>query len=187
MEVAAGRTGGGPLRRFVSRGPKSTLILYVVALLLACTCVVGGVLSYRTYEDRKDEKAEQERYGEVISAASTVAEAIANIDYRDPEATFDTVAEHATGEFRDTYASVTSDLVEVLVQNKSVQEGKVVKAAVSSLDKDSARVLVVTEGTVINNLIRERQGNNPTAVVYRMAFELVHEDGEWLASELEFG
>jgi Mce-associated membrane protein len=194
MEVAAGRPGGGPLRRSFLPGSTSTMVLYAVALLLACGCVVGGVLSYRTYQDRQDEKAEQERYGDVVSAATGMAEAFINIDYRDVDATYEAVSARATGAFRDEYTkalgqegqnSGADTLVGLLTEAKSVMTGEVVNAAVSSLDKDSARVLIVTDGTVTNTQPGEGEPTEQ-ARSFRLALDLVRTDGKWLTNNLEF-
>jgi Mce-associated membrane protein len=183
MEVAAGRPGGGPLRRFFPPGSTTTVILFGVALALACACVVGGVLSFRSHQDRQDEKAEQERYGDVIAAATKEAEAFINIDYRDPDATFDAVATGATGEFKTQYKSVSKDLIELLTTATSVMNGEVVNAAVSNIDNDSARVLIATEGTVANIGVKN---SKKQARSFRLALELVRSDGKWLTNNLEF-
>jgi len=182
MEVAARKPGGGPLRRILP-GSTSTLVLYLIALLLACACVVGGVLSLRSYQDRQDEKTEQERYGDVIAAATEEAEAFINIDYRKPDATFDAVAAGATGAFKTQYKSVSADLIEILTTAKSVMTGEVVNAAVSTIDSDSARVLVATEGTVANVGVKD---GKEQARSFRLALEMVRSDGKWLTNNLEF-
>ncbi len=196
MEVAAGGPGGGPLRRLFQSGSSRTLILYVIALLLACACVVGGVLFYRTYQDRQHEKAEQERYGDVVAAATKEAEAFINIDYRDVEATYEAVSEGATGDFLEQYEnalgqdgqeSETATLIDLLTAAKAVMTGEVVKAAVSSIDQDSARVLIVTDGKVVNVPTGKGQ-NEPVeqARSFRLALDLVRTDGRWLTNNLEF-
>jgi Mce-associated membrane protein len=182
MEVAAGGPGSGPLRRILPRSTR-TLVLYLIALVLACACVVGGVLSIRTYQDRQDEQAEQERYGDVIAAATDEAEAFINIDYRDPDATFDAVAAGATGDFKEQYKSVSADLIELLTSAKSVMTGEVVNAAVSNIDNDSARVLIATQGTVANI---GAEDSKEQARSFRLALELVRSDGKWLTNNLEF-
>lgn len=194
MEVAAGGPGGGPVTRLLRSTSWRTITLYGVALLLACACVVGGVLSFRTYQDRQDEKAEQERYGEVIAAATKEAEAFLNIDYRDPDATLDAVSEGATGEFREQYeqalgqegdegnGSDTATLIDLMIASKSVMTAEVVNAAVSSVDKDSARVLIASDGTVQNTGAEGQE----QARTFRLALELVRLDGKWLTNNLEF-
>jgi Mce-associated membrane protein len=156
MEVAAGGPGGGPLRRFFPPGSTTTVILFAVALVLACACVVGGVLSYRTYQDRQDERAEQERYGDVIAAATELTEAFINIDYRDPESTLEAVTEGATGEFREQYERALG------------QEGE------------------ESETATLIEYMKARGGEQKSARTFRLALDLVRSDGEWLTNNLEF-
>ena len=44
-------------------------LLYVVALVLACACVLGGVLVVQARADRADARTEQERYGDWLLRA----------------------------------------------------------------------------------------------------------------------
>jgi Mce-associated membrane protein len=53
---------------------RRTIALYVATVLLACVCVVGGVMAWRTHENRERAQAEQERYGDVLAAATDEAE-----------------------------------------------------------------------------------------------------------------
>ena len=87
--------------------PRLETVLYVVALLLACGCVVGGVvIVQQARDDARTERespqtvppsvAEQERYGAALRAAESTALALVNIDYEDPEASFEAVRSTAT-------------------------------------------------------------------------------------------
>src|SRR5687767_5100303 len=100
--MAADGTGVGSVTPFSTR-PRRHVVLYVLALLLACACVAGGVAVYRTHDNREAAKTEQERYGDVVEAASAEAVAIVTIDYRDLDATFDRVTSGATGQFLKEY------------------------------------------------------------------------------------
>ena len=59
--MAPGGSGGDA----VTRGPRSyarlNIALYVLALLVACACVVGGDNVYRTHGERADAAVAQER------------------------------------------------------------------------------------------------------------------------------
>ena len=158
------------------------IALYVVVLLLACACVVGGVLTWRTHDDRADAATEQERYGDVMAAARAEAEAFINIRYDDAQASIDDVVSGATGDFEQQYTSRTDDVVELLEQNKSVMDGKVLWAGVVDVDKDSATVLAATSGTVANTSTQ----NKPIVRNFRLQLELVYEDGKWLTRDLQF-
>jgi hypothetical protein len=73
------------------------IALYVVVLLVACACVVGGVVTWRTKSVRADAAADQERYGDVLASARAEAEAFINIRYDDAQESIDDVVAGATG------------------------------------------------------------------------------------------
>ena len=181
MEVASGGSGGGPVRPGSSL-PRRTIALYVATVLLACLCIVGGVLVWRTHQAEERAQAEQERYGEVIAAATEEAEAFINIKYEDAQDSIDRVAEGATGDFKEQYSSSTKGVLQVLKQEESSMEGEVLWAGVVDVDEDSATVIAATSGTVAN-----RQTNNqPVARNFRLRLDLVREDGRWLTNDLQF-
>jgi Mce-associated membrane protein len=181
VEVAAGGPGGGPVKRAASLS-RRTIALYVATVLLACVCVVGGVMAWRTHENRERAQAEQERYGDVLAAATDEAEAFINIRYDDAEESIDRVAEGATGEFKKQYSSSTEGVLKVIKQEKSVMDGKVLWAGVVDVDQDSATVIAATSGTVAN----QQTNNQPVARNFRLRLDLVLEDGRWLTNDLQF-
>ena len=181
MEVASGGSGGGPVK-LGSSLPRHHVALYVVTVLLACLCVVGGVLAWRTHQADERTQAEQERYGEVLAAASEEAEAFNNIKYEDAQDSIDRVAAGATGDFKKQYSRSTKGVLQVLRQEKSSMEGEVLWAGVVDVDQDSATVIAATSGTVAN-----RQTNNqPVARNFRLRLDLVREGGRWLTNDLQF-
>ena len=93
-------------------------LLYVVALLLACACVVRRrARPPGAGHTASDAKAEQERYGDVLASARAETEAFINIDYRKAQESIDAVAAGATGEFKDQYTESVDSVIEVLEQN----------------------------------------------------------------------
>jgi Mce-associated membrane protein len=168
----------GPARR----GPWLDAVLYGLALVLAAACVAGGVASYRTHEDRQDAKAEQERYGDVVAAASEVAEALVNLDYRDLQSTYDAVTAGATGAFLKEYQTSWKDQEKIFAQAKSISTGKVRAAAVSNIDGDSATVMVAIQGTTSNTAT----GEDPQQRRFRFRVDVVDVGGEWRTEKLEF-
>jgi Mce-associated membrane protein len=156
--------------------------LYVLALLLACACVFGGVLVYQEHQSRGRDAAEQERYGDVLNAARAEVEAFINIDYQDAQQSIDAVAAGATGEFAQQYDSSSKSVVQVLRRNKSVMDGSVLWAGVVDVDADSATVIAATTGTVSN----VSTDNKPVARYFRLKLDLQRVDGAWRTSNLEF-
>jgi Mce-associated membrane protein len=175
------------------------LALYVLALLTAAACVVVTVAVVRALGDDDptelpgagalqveslDEAPadEQQRFADVISSASTMANAFVNIRYDDAEASIELVKAGATGAFREQYEKSTGGVIEVIKRNKSVMTGDVLWAGVVSCDEDSATVIVATSGTVANN----QTGDEPVARNFRLQLSLVKQDDKWLTNDLQF-
>ncbi len=179
----------GALRR---GRPLLVPVLYVLALVLACACVAGGVFVVQEARERQDAEGtagervptpeEQDRYGEVKKAAEATARALVNIDYRDPDQSFEAVAATATGTFLDQYKASSDSLVELVTTFESVLTGEVAVSAVDDIDADSASVLVATEGTVTN----AQTGGDTQARNFRLQIKLVRVDEKWLANDLVF-
>ena len=182
MEVAAGRAGGPTVSPDPTSRVRLNIALYVLALVVACACVVGGVVTWRTQDDRSRAAADQERYGDVLASATTEAEAFINIRYDEAQQSIDEVAAGATGEFREQYTSSADGVIEVLEENKSIMDGEVLWAGVVDVDNDSATVIAATTGTVSN----KQTGNEPVVRNFRLQLDLVLEDGRWLTRDLQF-
>ena len=168
--------------------------LYVVVMVAAALLVVATV---RVLNDdpgptslpvkgvvELDEAsgAEQQRYTDLIAAATQEVKAFVNISYTDTKTAIDAVMAGATGDFKDQYAKATDALVKLLTDNKSVRTGEVLWCGVVAQDPDSATVIIATTGTVSNN----QTGNQPKAENYRIQLQLVSEKGRWLTSDLQF-
>ncbi|CAI9413700.1 hypothetical protein [Nocardioides sp. T2.26MG-1] len=187
MEVAAGGAGDRPVTsQETDAGPDTrvrlNIGLYVLALLLACAVVFGGVLAAQEHRDRGRAAGEQERYGAVLAAARAEVEAFINIDYRDARKSIDGVAAGATGKFAKQYDSATSGVLETLKRNRSVMDGEVLWAGVVTVDPDSATVIAATQGTVANVSTDDK----PIARYFRLKLDLQKVDGDWLTADLEF-
>lgn len=157
------------------------IALYALALVLAWACVAGGVLVRHARDVARGDRVEQERYGAVLAAARAEAEAFINIRYDDAQSSIDKVASGATGSFRKRYDTSTKGVVEVLQQNRSVMDGRVLWAGVVDLDQDSATVIAATSGTVANVQTKGK----PVARNFRLRLDLVRSDGRWLTADLE--
>jgi Mce-associated membrane protein len=178
---------------------RMNLVLYVLALVAAASCVVvtvavvralqadertalpgSGAVQVESLEEASAE--EQARLADVIRSATDVATAFVNIRYDDAQASIDQVKAGATGAFRQQYEKSTGGVIEVIERNKSVMTGEVLWAGVVNADDDSATVVVATSGTVANT----QTGDQPVARNFRLQLELVKEDDAWLTSDLQF-
>lgn len=180
--MAAGGSGGQPPTAAPGSRVRLDILLFVVALLLACACAFGGVLVAQEHRDRGRAADEQERYGDVLAAARDEVEAFINIDYRDAQRSIDAVAEGATGDFAEQYDSSRAGVLDVLERNESVMDGEVLWAGVVDVDTARATVIAATTGTVAN----ASTDNKPVSRYFRLRLDLVEVDGRWLTSDLEF-
>jgi Mce-associated membrane protein len=152
-----------------------------VSLVLIGLIVVLLVLGVVMFGKWRDEKATHDAYAEVLSAAKAETQAFTTLDYRTAKKSLDRVRKGATGDFGDQFAKQSAAIEKLTLQNKSVSKGKIVSAGVVSMDKDSARVIVVADSTVTNKSTKK-----PVPRHYRLQLDLEKKNGEWLTSSMEF-
>lgn len=104
-----------------------------------------------------------------------------SLDYRHYDRDSANVLEGATGDFKKQFAAQTEQLTKLVAANKSVSEGQVLEAGIVRSDEHSARVLVVADSKVTNTAAPKGE-----ARTYRLQLDLVHRDGRWLTSDVEF-
>jgi Mce-associated membrane protein len=125
---------------------------------------------------------EQDRTAAVIEAATKMANAFLNLDYKNVDASTEAVISLATGPFKSQYEKSAKDLALVASRAKSVQKGEVVWAGVVAADKDSATVIVASSGSVANKTTKFKAVPRN----YRLQLDLANEDGAWLTNDLQF-
>ncbi|WP_405473911.1 hypothetical protein [Streptomyces canus] len=147
----------------------------VVATVLTTALTIW--LSFGLYNQREAEQRRQD----LLAAARQSALNFTSLDYRHYDRDSANVIESATGDFKKQFAAQTEELTQLVAQNKSVSEGQVLEAGIVRSDEHSARVLVVADSRVTN--IAAPKGEART---YRLQLDLVHRDGRWLTSDVEF-
>lgn len=125
-------------------------------------------------------EADQSRQN-ILAAARQSALNFTSLDYRHYGRDSANVLASATGDFKKQFTAQTKQLTELVAQNKSVSEGQVLEAGIVRSDEDSARVLVVADSKVTNTAVPQGE-----ARAYRLQLDLVHRDGRWLTSDVEF-
>jgi Mce-associated membrane protein len=152
------------------------LSLVLIGLLVVLLAL--GVVMFGKW---RDQKATHDAYADVLAAAKAETQAFTTLDYRTAKKSLDRVKKGATGDFGSQFAKQSAAIEKLTLQNKSVSKGKIVSAGVVSMDKDSARVIVVADSSVTN-----KSATKPVPRHYRLQLDLEHKDGEWLTSSLEF-
>ena len=115
-----------------------------------------------------------------MAAARSEAEAAVNVRHDDDGESIDRLADGATGDLREQYTTGRDAVLADLARDRTVSEGTVSAVGVVSVDRDSAVVVVATDGTVATR----RTDDEPVARATRLRLELVLEDGRWLTSGL---
>ena len=168
------------------------LALYVVLMVAAALLVVAAVRLVQddpaptslpvqgVVELKESSGAEQQRYADILDAATAEVAAMINISYTDVQGAIDKVLAGATGDFKSQYTAATDALVKLFNENQSVRKGTVLWAGVVAEDPDSATVIVATTGTVSTKKSPEKAEN------YRIQMQLVSDKGTWLTNDLQF-
>lgn len=156
--------------------------LRLVALLLAAAIVMGAglVTWHRAATDRSIEMA-QTRDAVLIAATGDI-ETLNTLDSRHVTAGLKRWRAVTTGTLRDQLNQVDSDERTLLSQQKTVTTGKVVDAAVFSLDDDTATVIASVEVTVKN---LSKPAAKPAVKRNRFSADLVRVRGVWLLQNLQ--
>ncbi|MFD5740275.1 hypothetical protein ACFXJM_02750 [Streptomyces massasporeus] len=172
---AAGRPDSGR-RTGPSAGRRRARSAGLVAAT-ALTTALGVWLALQTHDQRAAEQHRQE----ILAAARQSALNFTSLDYRHYDRDSRNVLKGATGDFRKQFAAQTTQLTKLVAGNKSVSEGQVLEAGIVRSDARSARVLVVADSKVTNTAVPDGE-----ARTYRLQLDLVHRDGRWLTSDVEF-
>lgn len=155
---------------------RASLLVLPVAAAVALLVLIALLLPRLS-----DASAREQRRTEILAAARQHAVNFTTLDHRALDRDLGRVLAGATGKFRAQFKKGTADLSELVRTNKAVSEGEVLEAGIVTDDVDSARVLVVADSTVTNTADPDPQRRH-----YRLQLDLVHEDGRWLVSDLQF-
>ncbi len=157
------------------RHPRAVAVGLVVATVLTTALTVWLAL------DLAGQREAEQRRQDILAAARSSALNFTSLDYRHYGRDSAHVLESATGDFKKEFAAQTEQLTQLVSENKSVSEGQVLEAGIVRSDERSARVLVVADSEVTNTAVPRGE-----ARTYRLQLDLVHRDGRWLTSDVEF-
>jgi Mce-associated membrane protein len=167
-DQTAGVPTRGPLRRRVV----AVLAGVVVAVILG----LSGLLGWRLKQ--LDDTAAAGKAA--LEAARNYAVILTTLDAKDLDGNYRQALDGATGEFKDEYSQGSSQLRQILIDNKAAGKGLVVDAAVKSATKTKVEVLLFVDQSVTNAV-------NPSPRIDRNRVEMTMEliDKRWLASKVD--
>ncbi len=167
----------GPLTRAVPPAGRGGRLLAVLGAAALLTVAASGYFGVRLFQQHQAERRDQD----ILAAARQLALNFTSLDYRHYDQDSKNVLNLATGDFRQQFASQTSNLTQLVTSNKSVSEGQVLDAGIARADAKSASVLVAVDSKVTNVSAPQGQARN-----YRLQVDLVLQGGRWLTSNVEF-
>ncbi|KWX67900.1 hypothetical protein [Mycobacterium sp. NAZ190054] len=160
----------------VAKDRRGRLLWGAVAATFVVLLAAVGFLGWQLWQERQVAQAgEQAR-----QAAADYAQVLTSIDSERVDENFDAVLDGATGEFKDMYSQSSTELRQLLIDNKAAAHGVVLESAVQSASKDKAVVLLFVDQSVTNTNVPD-----PRIDRSRIKMTMEYVDGRWRASKVE--
>ncbi|WP_299565416.1 Mce protein [uncultured Mycolicibacterium sp.] len=172
------RTEPGPQQTTATARPgrRSVLLGSALAAVVLLLVVAVGYLGWQLSQERRlDAAAEAAR-----QAATEYAQILTSIDSDRVDENFRAVLDGATGEFKDLYSQSSTELRQLLIDNKAKAHGVVLESAVQSVTPDQAVVLLFVDQSVTNTNLPD-----PRIDRSRIKMTMEYVDGRWRASKVE--
>ena len=154
---------------------------YVGLLVVAGIVLASGLFAWRQAAGDADIDRAETRDAVLIAGRQHI-ETLQSLDYRDIDKGLDAWLAVTTGTLHDQLADVGDDERKLLAQPKKISTGRVVDAAVTDLDDDSATVDAAVEITVADD---PSAGTEPTVKRNRFSADLVQVGGEWKLENIQ--
>ncbi|CAJ1585473.1 DUF3329 domain-containing protein [[Mycobacterium] wendilense] len=155
---------------------KRGLLIGAVAVVLVAALAGAGFLGWKLWDVTSVEEAGRQAQ----EAANAYAQVLTSIDSNKVDENFNQVLDGATGEFKDMYSQSSTQLRQLLIDNKATAHGVVVDSAVQSATRDKVVVLLFVDQSVSNTNIPDPRIDRSRI---KMTMELV--DDRWRASKVE--
>lgn len=159
-------------------------VLELAVLLLAVVLLAWGTVSWVRASGHDDaEVARAELRDKVLITARSHVETLNTLDSRDLAGGLAKWEAVSTGTFKDQLAATTKETTDLLASQGKSSTAKVVDAAVTDLQDDSATVIAVAEVSVAD---AEDPSVKPTVKRNRFTVDLTKVGGKWLVESLIF-
>lgn len=148
----------------------------VAALLIVVLGAAGGLAGWELYSNHAVAQAEEQ----AVATAKEYAVTLTSIEAGSIDQNFTDVLDGATGQFKDMYSRSSSQLKQMLVENKATSKGVVVDAGVKSATADQVVVMLFVDQSITNTASPE-----PRVDRSRVVMTMDKVDGRWLASKVD--
>jgi Mce-associated membrane protein len=150
---------------------RTLAVVFAVVAALALILLVVEVVALRPRADEAD--ARQDDRSAAVRAAERFTVQVNNYDVASIDDYQSSITPLLSPKFKGEFEKAMSDIVTSVKQSKMTSEGRVLTSGVSSLDPDSAQVLVVSDASV--KTVFDRRARH-----FRWEVSLVKIDDRWL-------
>jgi Mce-associated membrane protein len=158
-----------------TRSLRRPVLVGAVATLLIAALASSAFLGWTLWQQRQVANAGQQAQ----AAAVAYAQVLTSIESDKVDENFNQVLDGATGEFKDMYSKSSTQLRQLLIDNKANAHGVVVESAIQSESKDKVVVLLFVDQSVSNTNVPDPRIDRSRI---KMTMELA--DGRWRASQV---
>jgi Mce-associated membrane protein len=158
--------------------PALSAISKVAAIILICA--FAGASGYMAWQYR-DTTERAQRAANFVAGARQGVVNLTSLDFNKAKEDVQRVIDSSTGEFRDDFQQRAKDFASVAEQSKVVTQGTVNAAAVESMDKHSASVLVSATSRITNSA-----GAKDEPRAWRLRVTVTEDGGQYKMSKVEF-
>jgi Mce-associated membrane protein len=146
-------------------------------VLLLAALTAAGTVGRQWYDQRQLDTARQQ----ALAAARQDTVDFVSISAATVDRDLQRISGHATGEFKDEFTRDMAQVRAAVVENKVDSRGSALRAAIISVSRNTAVVLVAVDATVKNT-----NAPNGRLSHYRIQVTLAAHSGRWLISQLTF-
>jgi Mce-associated membrane protein len=157
----------------------SLSVTWKVAAIILIICFAGAS-GYMMWQHR-DATERQQRAARFVAGARQGVVNMTSLDFRKAKEDVQRVVDSSTGEFKDDFQQRAKDFTTVVEQSQVVTEGTVNAAALESMDKHSASVLVSATSRVTNSA-----GAKDEPRAWRLRVTVTEEGGQYKMSKVDF-
>jgi Mce-associated membrane protein len=151
-----------------------------VATIILIICF-AGVSVFMVLQHRDTTRHHQREAAFIAGAKKGVVNMI-SLDFNKAKEDVQRVIDGSTGQFKADFQQRANDLIAVVKRSKTITEGRVNGAAIESMDRSSAVVLVSATSQVINS----PPGRDEPPQIWRLRVTVADVGGQYKMSKVEY-
>ncbi len=158
---------------------------WIPAIAAAATIILiicfAGVSAYMVLQHR-DTTGHQQRQAAFVAGAKKGVVNMISLDYNKAKEDVQRVIDGSTGQFKTDFQQRANDLIAMVARSKTVTEGRVNAAAIESMERNSAVVLVSATSQVTNS----PPGRDEPPQIWRLRVTVADVGGQYKMSKVEY-